>query len=229
MPQASMTDAVRMDEHPTMPESPLPPMPGDAQWSALPPSAVPAVQAPAPAPPRRRWWPVALALVVAIVAGVVTYAALAGGSSLPDSLGGADRVTEGPMAEAMNAFDDMEIMGVTFDVAIYGGDLLPNYMVMVINGDVPGSDPESLLSTLPAGVVAQNGASVDFSKAISEQVGDTEYVCVPAANEQATSGFGQDMSMCVFQGPDNSGIVMSFLGEDLTGLMDVTQELYAEL
>lgn len=216
-----------MDEHESAtpasePVSPaLPPMPGEqmSQWTARQPST--------PAAPARRRWPVVVALAVALVAAVVTFLVLrGGGSSLPDRIGGQDRVESGPMAEVMESFDGVEIMGVSFDVALYGGELLPSYMVTVINGDMPGTDPQSLLTALPSGVVSQDGATVDFSKAISEQVGDTEYVCVPAASDQPQAGFGQEMTMCVFQGGEASGIVISFLGEDLQALMDVTQELH---
>lgn len=225
-----------MDEHeaptpsPDAPGTPLPPMPGESQWGAIPqvgsPTPTPATSSSA----GRRWWPVLAAVVVAVVAGVVVFSLLRNGSGLPDELAGQARVTDGPMAEVMASFDGMEVMGVTFDVAIYGGELLPSYMVMVMNGDMPGTDPESLLQTLPSGIVSQSGATVDFSQAISEQVDGTEYACVPAASDQAGAGaFGQEMTMCVFQGEGASGLVMSFLGEDLNALMDVTQELYGEL
>jgi hypothetical protein len=213
--------------------STLPPAPAQtgSEWSGLQPTAPTPFGAPAPPPSAaRRWWPVIAALGVAVVAGAVVFLLLnRDASPLPDELAGEQRVTSGPMAEAMSAFEDFEMMGVTFDMGVYGGELLPTYMVMVINGQMPGTDPESLLTTLPSGIVSQNGATVDFSRAISDQVGDTEYVCVPATSDQPTVGFGEEMTMCVFQGGDSSGIVMSFLGQDLQALMGVTQELYGEL
>jgi hypothetical protein len=187
---------------------------------------------PVPLPPKKRRWPLIAALATGVVAIVVVVVLIvSGGSSLPDSLGSVARVDSGPMAEVMEAFDDMEFMGITFDVAVYGGGLMPKYMVMAMNGDMLGADSESLLTSFPSGVMSQNGATLDFDRAQTEQVGDTEYLCVPAEVDpaQAQPGFSGEMSMCMYQSPDRVAMVLDFDGADLMALMQVTKELHDAL
>jgi hypothetical protein len=183
-------------------------------------------------PTRRARWPIALAALVAVVAGIVVFALLSGDDSrLPDEFGGQARVTEGPMAQVTEAFADMELGGVRFDVGVYGGSMTPGYMVMVLEGNMVGADPEMLLTSFSSGFAGSTGTSFDLSNAISEQIGGVEYLCAPATPGDGAGGLpmGAAMTTCVFQGGDTAGTVMSFVGDDLGTLLDMTRELEGQL
>ncbi len=202
---------------PAMP--PAPPEPGQPE---------PWVEVPTPmAAPKERNKGLLVAVVILVVIGLIAIVMLTQGGGpgeLPDELAGQPRVTSGPAAEVLGAFDDLEVAGVSMDLAIYGTELAPAYMVMSASGDL-GGGAQGMLSTLPTGMFSNAGAQIDFSKSVTANVDGVEYVCAPATNTDA----GMNVSMCLYSGDDLGGVVMSFTASDLNALMSTTQDLVAEI
>jgi len=215
----------------TPPTPPAPPTP--AAWgepAAPSPAAWGEPVTPSPTPPKRRFGLVA-AIVGLVVIGAIAIVVLTnggGGSGLPDAFGGAERIDSGPMAELFSGMSDaFSQAGMEIDLAIYGGELLPRYMIMTVEGETVGADP--LSSGLQQGLVSGMGGQIDMSQAIEETVDGVYYVCVPAANPQAGAGFGSEMGICLYQDGDRVAVAMSLTNDELHGLLDQTKELHSDL
>jgi hypothetical protein len=181
---------------------------------------------PVPVEPTRSraglWIVVGLVVVLAVVAVI---AIAGGGSSLPDSFGGADRVDSGPMAELVESMSDsFDVGGVEMDFAIYGGELDPRYMVILVEGDA-ATMGGSLTDQFRQGFAGGMGAQIDMDAAIEDSVDGVDFLCVPAAAEQFAA-FGGEVGMCVFQDGDQVGMAMSLQDAQLYGLMEHTQALH---
>jgi hypothetical protein len=200
-------------EPPQMPAAPRP-------WGEEAPVEVPT---PIQAAPRRRFpW-------VAVIVGGIALVAIVlllnrGGGDLPDRVGGQPRVSEGPAAEMLDAFEQMDVGGVSIEMAIYGPSLNPAYMVMLFEGDVP-QDEGDLLSSLPPGLVSGTDAQIDFSQQVTAEVDGTQIACAPATN----TAVGMEIAMCLFAGEDVGGVVMSIVSPNVPALMATTQQLVADL
>ncbi len=185
------------------------------------------VEVPTPlASPKRRSTGLLVAVVALVVAGLVAIVVVTrgGGPTIPDEVAGQPRITAGPTVEVLDAIGDLEVDGVSMDVAIYGTELAPAYMVMIVSGDI-GGDAGDMLGTLPEGVFSDRNVSVDFSSSIRATVDGVGYVCAPAVG----ADLGTEVTMCLFAGGDLGGIVMSLTPAAVQGLMATTQRLVDEI
>lgn len=212
VPDGRDADALSMDEHPGGI-----PVPERADLTSATPNLP---MAPARG---RSAWVLLIAIGAVIVAGIVLAVALSGGggTALPDELAGQARIESGPFAEVFEALEDGEVSGMSFDIAVYGGELQPRYLVMLLRGDIPAGNAESLLSSVPAGLVGNGQASIDFSEALTDEVDGVEYLCAPAADAAS----GQTMTMCMFRNDGGVGIVMATTEESLPRMLDLTKQV----
>ena len=200
-----------------MPPRPEEAAPATGAWGT--PEAPPR---PEPPPGLRAGWIVIGVVAVALV--VLVLVLVMGGSALPDRFAGAERVTSGPIADMVSGMTDMiEEAGVSVDLALYGGELDPRYMVLTMEG--AGVSGQDLTDQLQQGLPASVGGEIDLSEAIEESVDGVEYVCVPATGQQFAA-LGGNVGICLYQDGDQVAMTMSLRDDQLYGLMKETQALH---
>jgi hypothetical protein len=167
---------------------------------------------------------IGIAVAVAVVAFLSTRGA---GDGLPDRLGTVARIDSGPTAQLLDAFSDMEFGGVSFRMAAYGDPANPRYIAMLLSGDLPNTGAQSLLEGLPTGVVGDGASSIDFSKAVTANDGDTDYVCAPASGAQG--GQQVSLTMCIEQHRGGASVLMAMADETPQSLLRLAKDLRASL
>jgi hypothetical protein len=191
-----------------VPFAPVPPAPGAAP--GLPRNAVP----PAPLP----WSPVpqqesskasrpskvvkTILSLVAAAAGYFGVQYVMGPSlSLPDSVAGADRLTD-PESQRFERYtaDEGDRYGIDAEGGVYGSPLAPEFFVILV--DAPAAETtDELFDALVQGF-SQAGAVVDDTGAKSGTRGASDYRCVSAAAD------AQRAVACMWRDDDNVGIVV---------------------
>jgi hypothetical protein len=217
-----------------------PPPPGSAAAGA-PGVAMPSTLA-TPAPAKRSSTTMLLIVAAAIVVvGVAVWAFVLrdGGGGLPAELNGHARTDSELARQLESAFDSFEVMGMSFDVALYGDGVQPSAMLMLIRGlpeevtDVPSS---VFFEGFATSFAQQSGlGGLDFGDPVQASSGGADFVCVDAPAE-ALGGAGlggtfapsQGGAFCVFKG-EIVGMVFLLDGTGASAAMVATQAAYDEL
>jgi hypothetical protein len=222
-------------QQPNPPAPPPPPLAGQQPVPATPIGDVPPAPdvwgAPAPPvaaePPKRRLG-LLVAAVVIVALAVTAIIAFTGDSAgaLPDEFAGTDKVDSGPVAEFFESFSGtFEEMGMELELGIYGSEMNPRYMIMVISGDaVTGS----ITDQFSQGFVSGMGAQVDMDAAIEDTVDGIDFVCMPAEAQQFAATGGR-IGICIFQEGDTVVTAMALQDDQIHSLLEQTKELQAAM
>jgi hypothetical protein len=173
----------------------------------MPPGAAPG---PAARRSRRRWAIAAGVLVVLVVAAIVV--ALVVGDAdpfqLPQEIGGAARIEEGPFegfVDSMLEYMSEDISGVPSAAgAAYGEALDPTHILFVLEN--PGVPPGSMLAQFKAGYDSP-GDEIQLESVIEESEGGATYECAP------TSDVTIPTTVCTWQTERTIGFLISFLSD----------------
>lgn len=144
--------------------------------------------------------------VVATFAGYVGVQYLLGSHvSLPDSLAGAQRLTDADSKEFERyTAEEGDRYGIDAEAGVYGSALGPQFFVILVD-ETAIETTDELFDALVAGF-AQAGAEVDGAGASSGGRGDSDYRCV-----SATAG-GDTAVACMWRDAENVGIVLEAPG-----------------
>jgi hypothetical protein len=157
---------------------------------------------------------------VALVAGGITWFLLNRGIGFPDEIAGHPR-NDSDIAQAV--VDTVETgaagAGVEFEVAAYGTDAAPAFMVMVIEEapSLPGFF-DTFIEGAATGAAGQ-GASIDTADIVHQDRGSASYACVPIEAAPPLS------SLCGWSDEDTTGLVISFVQHDLTESFGLAEEI----
>ena len=156
----------RFDGRPGIPQAPIP---GLRDAAIAPPS------------PRRLGGMVgALAIVLAIAAGLFFFLHRGPGVELPDSFGGVSRISDPQIEAALDAFrTQASAAGVEADMAAYGQGNVPSAaLIWVTGGGVPTAD--DAWSQFAEGFNSGLGTgSLDDSRKTAETIDGVTYRCAP--------------------------------------------------
>ena len=192
-----------------VPFAPMPPPPGAV--SNLPRNAVPPAPLPwSPVPQHREFTKASkpskvVRTIVSLGAAVAGYFGIQyvmGSSlSLPDSVAGADRLTD-PESQRFERYtaDEGDRYGIDAEGGVYGSPLAPEFFVILVDASAAETTDE-LFDALVQGF-SQAGAVVDDSGAKSGTRGASDYRCVSAAADTGTA------VTCMWRDDDNVGIVV---------------------
>jgi hypothetical protein len=147
--------------------------------------------------------------VVSIVAALGGYFGvqhlLGSGPSLPDSLAGAQRLSDAESEEfARYTAEEGDRYGIDAEGGVYGSALGPQFFVILVDAAAIETTDE-LFDALISGF-AQAGAAVDEGRATSGERDGSDYRCV-----SATAGGGTAVA-CMWRDDDNVGIVLEVPG-----------------
>lgn len=220
---------------------PLPPPPGGSGWAAGPAPApaqatgvlapplarrpgmpsVPPWPAPtsAPAPAARQpWVPLLAGVLVLGLAAFVGWRLLSGGR-FPDEIAGYPRNTS-EIGETMADLvrQAASAGGLDVEVAIYGEGFEPAFLVVLID-DAPALSADAFFEGAAAGFAGTSGVPVDTAAQVTATRGDSRYLCAPV-RDAGTGG-----ALCVWSEEGTVGMVVSMLGDDVTGAMTLTQQV----
>ena len=217
-----------MGDTPTTMDAPEPPPRRDR--IALPPppgGAVPPGSEPPSAPRRSPWrWAIVGGLVAAGVAVIVVTVATGGGDpfELPEEIGGAARIEEGPFegfVDSMLEYVSEDVSGVPFAAgAAYGDALDPTHILLVIEN--PGIPPGAMLEQFRAGYDSP-GDEIQLDELIEETRGGATYECAP------TSDVTIPTTVCTWQTERTVGFLISFLSDRPEDSMPLIQAARSEV
>jgi hypothetical protein len=149
----------------------------------------------------------AIVALVAVVAAYLGVQSLTGaGVSLPDSLAGAQRLTdaESRRIERYTA-DEGDRFGIDAEGGVYGAPLAPEFFVILVDA-AAAETTDQLFGALVTGFT-QAGAVVDEADAQSGTRHGSDYRCVGAAAGTETA------VACMWRDDDNVGIVFEVSGD----------------
>ena len=199
----------------TRPGMPAPPAQEGSPWlrPGYQPERPTTVQAP---PPKRSG--LARAIVGLLVGALAVFGVrtlLDGGApTLPDTLAGTPRMTDGLATTFEKQMtDEAGTYGLDIATGIYGSST-PEFFVILVD-DAAVETTDQLFDSFVAGM-SQAGATVDAAAGDSGPLGDAEYRCVPV------SAAGVKAGACMWRGASDVGIVLQLGG----GVAD-TRELLA--
>jgi hypothetical protein len=189
----------------------VPPPPGvrSPRAGALPPAPV-AWSPPVGEPVNDRRSSKVAGAIVALVAAVAAYVGVqyltGAGLSLPDSLAGAQRLSdaESRRFERFTA-DEGDRYGVEAEGGVYGAPLAPEFFVIIVDA-AAAETTDQLFDALVTGFT-QAGAVVDEADAQSGTRKGSDYRCVGAAAGAETA------VACMWRDDDNVGIVFEVSGD----------------
>lgn len=168
---------------------------------------------PAPSVEQSGGWPVAAKIGVAVFAALmVAGAAVIALSrthhsriSIPDSIGGAQRVVTPASQQAeQQILEGAKRYGVTGKVGFYALGGLPSFAVVAYDYHPgPLDRPESLMEGLASGVAGSDtGSSVDLSSLATDSAGGVTYRCVRIVGPARGT-------LCTWQETDVLGVVLA--------------------
>ncbi len=210
----------------TRPSQPVMPRPGPggalagAQPLGAPPAPAgswtlpqpPRLRLPAPSAQQPTGWPVAAKIGAALVALLLTGAAvIALGRtqhsriSIPDSIAGAQRIVTPASHQAeQQILEGAKRYGVTARAGFYGSGALPSFAVVAYDYHPgPADTPESIMRGLASGVSGSGtGSSVDLSRIATDSVGGVTYRCVRVVGQAGGA-------ICMWEETDVLGVVLA--------------------
>ena len=151
--------------------------------------------------------------IVSLIAAAVGYFGvqhvMSPSLSLPDSVAGAERLTD-PESLRFERFtaDEGDRYGIDAEGGVYGSPLAPEFFVILVDAAAAETTDE-LFDALVLGF-SQAGATVDDADAKSGTRGGSDYRCVNAVAGPETA------VACMWRDDDNVGIVLMLSG-DLRG------------
>ncbi|HLB61176.1 MAG TPA: hypothetical protein VJN50_00300 [Actinomycetota bacterium] len=169
---------------------------------------------PQPKPKSSAGW--AVGLVVALIAGGVTWFLLNRGLGFPDEIAG-HPMNDSDIAQAVVESTEAgaSSVGVDFKVAAYGTDAEPAFMVMVVEDAFPAFDTFFQGAATGAG----QGAAIDSADIVHQDRGSTSYACVPIGSAPPMS------TLCGWSDEETTGLVISFVRQDLTASFVLTEQI----
>lgn len=182
-----------------------------APLPAPPPGAVPTTPVSAPTERRSRPWLIVAGVVAALGVVAVLVALAAGGGEpfeLPDDIGGAARIDEGPFEGFVDSILDYVtggIEGVPYAAgAAYGDALDPMHILIVVEN--PGFPPGAMMEQFKAGYDSP-GDEIQLDGLIEETRDGVLYECAP------TSDVTIPTTVCTWQTDRTAGFLISFLSD----------------
>jgi len=193
-----------------VPFAQLPPPPGAVGRPGTASAAPPRWQSPTPSAPQSRSSSKLVGAIVSIVAAVGGYLGvqylLGSDLSLPDSVAGAQRLTD-PASQRFEEFtaDEGDRYGIDAEGGVYGSSLTPEFFVILVDGSAVETT-DQLFDALVVGF-SQAGAVVDEAGTSSGNRGASDYRCVGA------DAGPERVVACMWRDDSNVGIVMAVPGE----------------
>jgi hypothetical protein len=193
-----------------VPFADVPPPPGarSSRAGALPPA--PVAWSPPAGPASDRRSSKVVGAIVALVAAAAAYVGMqlltGAGVSLPDSLAGAQRLSdaESQRFERYTA-DEGDRYGIDAEGGVYGAPLAPEFFVILVDA-AAAETTDQLFDALVTGFT-RAGAVVDEADAQSGTRRGSDYRCVGAAAGTETA------VACMWRDDDNVGIVLEVSGD----------------
>lgn len=187
---------------------PPPPAIGIGRGAQLPPAPAPwttTTGRPTPTGAPSKIVRIAVSVVAALGGYLGVQYLLGSHRSLPDSLAGAQRLTDADSKEFERyTAEEGDRYGIDAEAGVYGSASGPGFFVILVD-EAAIETTDELFDALVAGF-AQAGAEVDGAGATSGERGDSDYRCVSAAAGGATT------VACMWRDVDNVGIVLEVPG-----------------
>jgi hypothetical protein len=194
---------------------------------APPAGTVPAVPVPATTERRGRKWLILAGAAVALgVIAVIVALAVGGGEPfrLPDDIGGAARIQEGPFegfVDSMLEYVTQDVEGAPYAAgAAYGDALDPTHILFVVEN--PGLPPGATIQQFKAGYDTP-GDEILLDRLIEETRDGIRYECAP------TSDVTIPTTVCTWQTDRTVGFLISFLSDRPAESMPLVQDARSDV
>jgi hypothetical protein len=193
-----------------------------------PPAGAVSIEAPTQPPPRSRLpWVIVGGALAALVAVAVVVAVAAGNDEpfrLPEDIGGAARIEEGPFqgfVDSMLAYVTQDVTGAPYAAgAAYGDALDPTHLLIVVEN--PGLPPGPMLQQFKAGYDSP-GDEILLDRLIDETRDGIPYECAP------TSDVTIPTTVCTWQTDRTVGFLISFLSDRPAESMPLIQRARSDV